>query len=277
MTRHDARGATALPDWWQTLAARASAAPVRPRVALRLDGARGTPVVGSIEPALAARMHDAGLPLRARGGIECVTGDADAALERIARWLHENGLGNRWRDEALAVTAVDAASAEQLARVERSAVRPLGITTLAVHLVAFAPGGRVWVQQRAKGKATDPGQWDTLVGGLVAADETCAEALSRETREEAGLRVADLRELRHADRLTIRRPVTEGYMVEHVDLYEAIVPAHLEPRNEDGEVERFDCLDADRVVGMIVEGRFTLEAALMLAASLERRGLLRPR
>lgn len=270
----DAATGAPLPDWWQALAARAALPPTRPRVALRLDGAPGAPAIGSIEPALAARLRSAGLPLRARDGAEFVTGHADEALACIARSLHEQGLSHRWRDELLAVTALDDADATPLARIERSAVRPLGIRTRAVHLIAFTPLGRVWIQQRALDKATDPGQWDTLVGGLVAADESDAEALARETQEEAGLRVADLRELNHADRLTIRRPVSEGYMVEQIEVFEAVVPAHLEPRNEDGEVERFDCLVPKELVGLIADGRLTLEAALMLAASLRRRGLV---
>jgi 8-oxo-dGTP pyrophosphatase MutT (NUDIX family) len=274
MTTSDAAPGLPLPDWWQALAARASLLPARPRVALHLDGAPGAPVVGSIDPALAAQLRDAGLPLRAHDGVECVMGNPEDGLERIARWLHDQGLSHRWRDELLAVTVLDGADATPLARIERSAVRPLGITTRAVHLIAFTPLGRVWVQQRALDKATDPGQWDTLVGGLVAADETDAEALARETQEEAGLRIADLRELNHVDRLTIRRPVAEGYMVEHIEVFEAVVPAELEPRNEDGEVERFDCLAGDLLVRLIADGRFTLEAALMLAANLRRRGLV---
>ncbi len=273
----DATARLPLPDWWQALAVRASLPPARPRVALHLDDAPGAPVVGSIEPALAAQLRDAGLPLRARDGVECVTGNAEEGLERIARWLHEQGLSHRWRDELLAVTALDDADATPLARIERSAVRPLGITTRAVHLIAFTRLGRVWVQQRALDKATDPGQWDTLVGGLVAAGETDADALARETQEEAGLRVSDLRELRPADRLTIRRPVAEGYMVERIEVFEAVVPAELEPRNEDGEVERFDCLATDLLLRRIADGCFTLEAALMLAASLERSGVHWPR
>ncbi len=276
MMSPDAATGAPLPDWWQALAARAALPPARPRVALRLGDTPDAPVVGSIEPTLAVQLRDAGLPLRARDGVECVMGNAEDALARIARWLHDHGLSHRWRGELLAVTALDGADAAPLARIERSAVRPLGITTRAVHLIAFTPLGRVWVQQRALDKATDPGQWDTLVGGLVAAGETDAGALARETQEEAGLRVADLRDLHPADHLTIRRPVAEGYMVERIEVFEAVVPAELEPRNEDGEVERFDCLATDLLLRRIADGGFTLEAALMLAASLERSGVRWP-
>jgi len=271
--------------WWQCLIERAAQPPVAPRRALWLEGVTTSPA-GSIEPALAERLRAAGLPLWRRGAdtsaavadssgaakeadAEVLLGPPDEALAAVARWLHAQGLSARWRDELLPVTDEHGA---RHAVIERAAVRPLGIATFAVHLIGLTPGGDVWVQQRAFDKATDPGQWDTLVGGLVAADETTATALARETWEEAGLRVADLHALRAADRITVRRPVSEGYMVEHIDVFEAVVPDGVVPVNQDGEVERFECLAPEALAGQLAEGRFTLEAGLMLAESLRRWG-----
>src|SRR5205085_9907231 len=147
-----------------------------------------------------------------------VDAPAPPSLAAIAEWLRDAGLAGRWRDELLAV--VDAEE-RPVAAVERSVVRVLGLVTFAVHLVGFAADGRVWVQQRAFDKATDPGLWDTLMGGQVGAGETVETALARETEEEAGLDLATLHGLEHGERLTIRRPVAEGYMVEHLDVYRA--------------------------------------------------------
>ena len=252
------------PGWWQQLAQRAAQPPPRPREGLGI----GAAIVGSVEAERAARLRDQGL-LDAHGAL---LGEPDATLARIARWLHDAGLAQRWRGESMPVRD-DAGS--ELARVERSAVRPLGIATYAAHLIGFTPQGEVWVQQRAHDKATDPGRWDTLMGGLVAAGESDAEALERETWEEAGLRVDDLRDLRRADRVTIRRPVAEGYMVEHIEVYEAIVPEGLVPVNQDGEVVRFERLAPAALLQRLAGDEFTLEAALMLAASLRRHGLHR--
>ena len=248
------------PDWWEALAARADRPPLLPRRPLRL----GAGTVGSVETGLAHRLSAAGL----LDGGAIPAGDADAALARIAHWLHDAGITSRWRDELLAVT--DEHGVAQ-ASIERSAVRPLGIATRAVHLVAWAPDGAAWVQQRAHDKASDPGRWDTLVGGLVAAGESDADALERETWEEAGLRLEALHGLRRADRITIRRPVTEGYMVEHIDVYEAVVPEGLSPVNQDGEVAGFERLAPGALWQRLAADEFTLEAALMLAASLHRR------
>ncbi len=272
------------------LLGRASRAPQEPRAALLgFDGS----AIGSLEPALAEALWQAGLPLKAArrpaGGagqgaaslgftvvdselpawqlVAAAPGDATTqALAQVARWLNDHGHGGRWRDELLAVT--DPLGREH-GRIERGVVRPLGITTFAVHLAGFTvdPHGEPlqWVQQRALDKATDPGLWDTLMGGQRGAGETPHDTLSRETWEEAGLRLDVLDQLRDGGRVTLRRPVSDGYLVEHIDLFEAVVPPGVEPVNRDGEVERFECLTARAVVEQVEAERFTLEAALMMA------------
>lgn len=249
------------------LQSRASQPPRAQRRPLLLAGVGAT--IGSIEPALADALRTAGMPLVARAGGECVVGPPDAALARIAHWLFAQGRCGKWRDELLAVTDE---SLQRHAVIERAAVRPLGIATFAVHLLGFTPQGAAWVQQRALDKATDPGRWDTLVGGMVAADEDAPLALQRETWEEAGLRTDALRGLAKADRVTVRRPVPEGYLVEHTDVFEAIVPDGVHPVNQDGEVARFECIEPDDLLDRLAADAFTLEASLMLVRCLARRG-----
>ncbi|WP_280152401.1 NUDIX domain-containing protein [Piscinibacter sp. XHJ-5] len=224
---------------------------------------------GSLEPALGERLLAAGLPLRRHADGWTVLGPVDAAFEAIARWLHAQRLGGRWRDEALAVVAADGAP---VGRIERAAVRPLGIATRAVHLVGATPSGEVWIQQRAFDKAVDPGRWDTLMGGMVGAEETIDQTLERETWEEAGLRLVQLRDLGHFGRTRVRRPVSDGYMVEHIDMFEACVPEGIAPANQDGEVERFDRVGLEALGEKLARGDFTVEAALVLAHWLRRPG-----
>jgi 8-oxo-dGTP pyrophosphatase MutT (NUDIX family) len=251
-------------DWLARARAAAQAAPLRPRDPLHLELDRRTALVGSIEPATAERIAAAGLPIaRARGGWR-IAAPAEASLATIAAGLRDAGLAGAWRGELLAVVDEDERA---VAAVERSVVRVLGLTTFAVHLVGFAADGRIWVQQRAFDKATDPGRWDTLMGGQVAAGETVETTLARETWEEAGLDVATLLELRRGERISFRRPVAEGYLVEHVDVFTARLPAGIEPSNRDGEVARFDCLDAGALATRLAAQDFTLEATLILAAT----------
>ena len=251
------------PAWLVGLQRRADRPPERPREPLCLEAVE----VGSIEPALGRRLVAAGLPLRRAPACWTIEGEPDRALASIAGWLDAHGLCSRWRGELL---AVDDIGGKRHAVVERAAVRPLGIATHAVHLVGRTADGRWWVQQRALDKATDPGLWDTLMGGMVGAGESIAQTLARETAEEAGLDLAALDPLAPAGRLTVRRPVADGYMIERIDVFEAVVPDGLEPVNRDGEVVRFECLDTAALHARLLDGAFTLEAALILAAALQR-------
>ncbi len=252
--------------WLDQLQARADAAPESPREALWLDAASAC--IGSIEPALAQRIEAAGLPLKRRAQAWFISDGVDPALAQIARWISDHGLGGRWRDELLAVTD---AEGRVHGHIERAAVRPLGITSFAVHLVAHAEEGGVWVQQRALDKATDPGLWDTAMGGLVAGGESVMQALERETWEEAGLRLTELRTVATLGRITVRRPVdAHGYMVEHTDVFEATVPSGVVPVNQDGEVHRFERVDHVDLRARMLRGEFTLEASWILARCLRR-------
>src|SRR3546814_20465621 len=86
-------------------------------------------------------------------------------------------------------------------------------------------------------KATDPGKWDTLVGGLAGAGEGLDAALLRESHEEAGLTPADLAR-RSALRVILRMPkrLPEGYQVEDVLLCECVLADSVKPVNHGGEV-----------------------------------------
>lgn len=236
------------------------------QVRLPLRTADGEHTIGSIEDELGSLLADEGLLVsrvvpgegwRLPAGVE-----PDPALATIARWLRSNGLGGRWRDELL---QVDDMHGVTVASIERAAVRPLGIATHAVHLVGHRADGTVWVQQRALDKATDPGLWDTLMGGLVAAGESIVGTLERETWEEAGLRIEALEATRPFGRLSVRRPVGDGYMVEHIAMFEARVPETLVPQNQDGEVAQFARLTLDDLREGLNADQFTLEAALILA------------
>lgn len=196
---------------------------------------------------------------------------ATEALNTLAAAVRDAGLCGPWRDEQLAVCN---AAGEVVGTVERGAVRVLGITTRAVHLVGLAPDGRMWVQKRSMTKPNNPGLWDTLMGGMVSAADTLPEALARETWEEAGLRVEALTGLHRGGHVDFSRPSREGggagYMRERIDWFCAEVPAGMEPCNQDGEVERFDLLPIDAVREKVAAGLFTLKAGLVIAGFLGR-------
>jgi 8-oxo-dGTP pyrophosphatase MutT (NUDIX family) len=130
----------------------------------------------------------------------------------------------------------------------------------------------MWVQLRAFNKPNNPGQWDTLMGGMVSAADTLPQALARETWEEAGLRVDALHGVAHGGHVQLAVPSEEahgcGYMVERIDWFHATVPDGMVPQNQDGEVERFELLAPEALLERLAHGAFTPEAALVLAAAL---------
>ena len=253
------------PAWRERLRARADAPPLRPRVPLCWQAHR----VGSVEADLFARAGlspGEWLSAESAGGWR-VEGELTRSLERIAAILRDAGLAHTWRDEQLAVRSKDGSV---LGTVERAVTRALGIATQAVHLTATTPDGRIWLQQRAFDKPTDPGLWDTLVGGMVPARDSVEQALARETWEEAGLRLPQLGGLRRGGRIQTRRPFRElphGYLVETLDWYACTLPDGVLPSNQDGEVAAFACMEAAELAVRLQQDACTVDAALILLAA----------
>ncbi|MBV6274036.1 NUDIX domain-containing protein [Alcaligenaceae bacterium CGII-47] len=192
----------------------------------------------------------------------------NAVLENIAVTLRDAGVLRSWRDELLDVMG----EGRLLGRIERAAVRPLGMLTQAVHLNAWSPDGRLWIARRALDKSTGPGMWDTLAGGLAGAGEDLETALLRESHEEAGLLAVDLaahQPLRTVLRMHRRLP--EGYQVENLLLCDCVLDAAATPTNLDGEVTEIRCVPIAELWEMLCQGRFTLEADLAILDSLRLR------
>ena len=259
----------ALPPWLAEARAQADRPPRRVRHRLLLGNQDEADEIGSIEPSLAARLAGAALPIAAQGTDWVVAPPFDASLAAIARWLDDRGLASAWRDELLPVLSRDGRAR---AVVERGVVRVLDLATFAVHLSGRAEDGAFWVQQRAFDKATDPGRWDTLMGGQMAAGESIRSTLARETAEEAGLHLDQLRTLRRAADVFVRRPVDEGFMNERIAVFRATLAPGVTPFNRDGEVVRFERLSEEDLRARLAAGEFTLEATLILGAEIERRG-----
>ena len=261
--------------WLAQAQAEARRPPTAPREPLWLEGAE----IGSVETGFCARLPQPQLAVRRLRmerrddgwhlqGIGSSVGSGSELLNRLAALMREHGLCGPWRDEQL---AVHDAQGLRVATIERGAVRPLAIATHAVHLIGLTPDGRMWVQQRALDKPTYPGKLDTLMGGMVSAADTLPHAVERETWEEAGLRLDQLRPLRHGGCLEFSCPSEDeghGFMRERIDWFVATVPDHLRPTNQDGEVQSFELLDRPQLAHRLVDNRFTPEAGLLLASYL---------
>ena len=123
--------------------------------------------------------------------------------------------------------------------LERSVFRFLGLTTRCIAAVALTPDRRVWLGRRSLRKRINPGLWDTLARGLVAAGETPENALRRETLEEAGLTEPGVRFATQPLVHPTCREVPEGILSEITYTYRAETAHGIVPHNRDGEVAEF--------------------------------------
>jgi isopentenyldiphosphate isomerase len=200
----------------------------------------------------------------------------DSCLAEIALTLKAAGCTPGWRNELLDVWSDSEGQNEaplvRVGAIERGVMRPLGLTTRAVHLSGWSKDDRLWVARRSMTKATDPGMWDTLVGGLVGNLEDPDLALVRESDEEAGLDAPDiatrtpLRTIAH-----MRRRLPEGFQTEAVLTCECVLPDHVTPSTRDGEVMEIQLLDKVTLYQMLKEDAFTLEASIVITEDLLRR------
>ncbi len=189
-------------------------------------------------------------------------------LHEAASRLADAGMVWGWRDEQLDVRPL--AGGATLATIERAACRALGIATYAVHMNAFTADGQLVVARRADDKPIDPGMWDNLVGGMVAAGESELDALAREAYEEAGLSLSQL-DPQRGGVVQETRIVPEGYMVETIQVFDLVLPEGVTPRNLDGEISAIEAWPVEDVLDAIARDAFTLEAALVTLDGLARR------
>ena len=215
----------------------------------------------------------------APGRVELIAADAarDEALATINHTLRREGLVRAWRDETYAIVSLR--TGERLARTERAASRFWGTLTSGAHATGYIANeqGRpthLWIAQRSAHKATDPGLHDNLIGGGVADGQSPFEALVREGWEEAGLKPAQMAAARRGRVIRLHRDIPEGLQLEDLHSFDLLMPAGLLPKNQDGEVARFDLLPVAQALALAAGHSVTVDAALVTLDFGLRHGLL---
>lgn len=189
-----------------------------------------------------------------------------AALAQINPALHRLGLIRGWRDESFAL--VDPASRRRIAAMERAAARFWGTLTFGAHANGFVADAQgrpthLWIAQRAFDKATDPGLFDNLIGGGVPDGQSPLQTLVREAWEEAGLDAGTASTARAGGVLCVQRDIAEGLQHEWIFSHDlALSPGHT-PRNQDGEVARFELLPVDEALRLAAGTGMTVDASLV--------------
>ena len=201
------------------------------------------------------------------------------ALDRVARTLAGEGALTAWRDERYAIAPDIGAPPWFL--LERAAARYFGMRTFAAHvngLVDEAGIISMWFARRSSTKAIDPGMLDNLVGGGIAAGQTIAGTVVKESWEEAGIGANVAASARPAGTVDICRAQSDGLQRETIFVHDLWLPVAFVPVNQDGEAvehRRVALPEAARLIA-IEHGpdEVTADASLVVLDCLLRRGAL---
>lgn len=206
---------------------------------------------------------------------------------------------DRWRGENYAVYGE---GGKVLLEMERSATPLFGVVTYGVHMTVFSrlPSGgsggdscgntdeyKIWVPRRAKNKQTYPSMLDNSVAGGIAVEDrgsawTC---LMREAWEEAGLKLDEeplTGRTRSAGAVTyfhVRGASAGGETglcqpeCQYVYDLDLTGVADVDLRPNDDEVERFEVMGVQEIMGALVRGEFKPNCALVMVDFLVRHGL----
>ena len=189
-------------------------------------------------------------------------------IQSVAEKLQASGHITGWRNEHYDCWSKDQASwpdpPSPLFQLERAAYRFFGLRSHASHVHGMTLDGQMWCGRRSSHKATDPNLLDNMAAGGLPAGEVPHVCALREIHEEAGL-------FRHASQLvsygavTSEREVPEGWHSETIFVYGTTLAKHETPRNLDGEVSEFMCLDISEVLERMRNREFTHDAACAIA------------
>jgi 8-oxo-dGTP pyrophosphatase MutT (NUDIX family) len=198
------------------------------------------------------------------------------ALQSLAVELRDLGHVTGWRNEKFsfwpdAEILVNGQCIEPTDKLnaafemERAAYRFFGLRSHAVHVNGFTEDGFVWCGRRSLTKPTDPGMLDNIAAGGLPVGESLQLCGVREMAEEAGLSEALALTAVANGQVTTCRSVARGWHYETLWVYNLVVPADVQPVNQDGEVAEFTLLSPQQVVQAIASKSMTIDASCVIA------------
>jgi isopentenyldiphosphate isomerase len=106
-----------------------------------------------------------------------------------------------------------------------------------VHVLVLGADGRLLLQKRSLRKDTQPGKWDTSVGGHVGFGQSYEEAARREALEELGMELGELGEGGSASGLVFLYPSRIRNAVESENISTFLQVSAGPFRAEPGEID----------------------------------------
>lgn len=189
-------------------------------------------------------------------------GPIDLRLEDIRAALCSAGLIGPARGESMPLRL--SPDGPELARVDRSAVRILGMWVDKVHVNGLVPQPEgpplVWLSRRSAAAEWNPDRFDTLVAGGRAAGRSIDQTLVAEAWEEAGISGPQLDGLRGAGRLSVTYVTSKGLHREVLTIFDLGLDPGFRPVCRDAEIawhSRRSLADLERLVAQTDEMKFS--------------------
>jgi len=199
-------------------------------------------------------------------------------LGRMAAVLAVEGIVPPLLNEPYPVTA--GGRGEAVASVDRVLSAYLGLRSFGQHLNGYVrEGGRImmWIGRRARDRLIFPGALDNLVAGGLPHAVSLQENLIKESWEEAGMPATLAQNAIPVGALSYNRVAERGFRPDVLYCYDIELPPDFEPRNTDGEVEKFMLLPIERVMEIVHDSDdFKLNCNLVIIDFLVRHGLIGP-
>ncbi len=135
-----------------------------------------------------------------------------------------------------------------------------GLLHRIVYIICMDPAGKVLLQKRASGVATNPNCWDTSAAGHVDEDETYETAARRELKEELGLEGFELREISD---FYLETDAGKWQLKRFCKMYKAIIPHDIQLSLEPSEVSDTRWLTVNETKRLVKEQPQTVAAGLV--------------
>lgn len=206
--------------------------------------------------------------------------DRTRAMADVCEALMQAGRVAGWRGEHYPIAA--SFSGPVLFTMERAAVPLFGVVGYGVHVNGIVEDAadaepKMWIGVRSRNKPTGPGKLDQMVAGGLPAGIGVFDNLVKECAEEADVPAELARRARPVGLISYVTERPEGLRNDVLFAYDLAVPADFQPRNTDGEVERFELKTLAEVRAILEAGdAFKFNTSLVAIDFLIRRGFVGP-
>lgn len=164
--------------------------------------------------------------------------------------------------------------------IDRGLVSVFGVRAWGVHVNGYVDGDdglKLWIGHRAKDRPVCPGKLDNMIAGGQPYELGLTENLIKEAAEEAGVPRAVALMARPVGAISYCLEDEWGLKPDVMFCFDLEMPAGFVPANADGEVERFELMDAAEAGRLVRDSdRFKYNVNLVITDFLIRHGLLDP-